>query len=73
MAEFWQEFRKKVLDRKTSADVAQMVYHKVASTGVAGPAIIKPRSTWPSSPSSRRISRTTWSACWRPPTRAGVP
>lgn len=42
MAEFWEEFRKKVLEHKTSADVAQMVYHKVASTGVAGPAIIKP-------------------------------
>jgi len=42
MAVFWEEIRKRVREHTTSADVAAMIYQKIASTGVAGPAIIKP-------------------------------
>jgi hypothetical protein len=42
MADFWEEFRNKVLAHTTSADIANLVYQKVSTTGIAGPAIIKP-------------------------------
>jgi hypothetical protein len=42
MPDFWEEIRRKVLEHTTGANIAEMVYAKVASTGVAGPVIIKP-------------------------------
>jgi len=42
MPSFWEDIRKRVVQHTTSADVASMIYQKLASTGVQGPAIIKP-------------------------------
>lgn len=42
MADFWEDFRNRVLAQTTSADVANSIYQKVATTGAMGPAIVKP-------------------------------
>ena len=42
MTSFWQEIRSKVVSHTTSADVADKVYKKLASTHVQGPALIRP-------------------------------